>query len=183
MDILASIEGVWQAIWAELTDSSQLMVLGQLCLSMILGGILGLEREIAEKPAGLRTHMLVAAVSTLLICLGGPLLESFQGNQPDLSHLRSDPTRIMDAVVTGISFLGAGVIIRQRRGATEVGGLTTAFSILLVGGVGMCVGLHQYLLAIGVTVLVVFTLRIVAVLEWKWLKGTPQDDGATASSD
>lgn len=148
-------------------DLAQLGVLGQIAFSMALGAVLGVEREIADKPAGLRTHMLVAGASTLLVCLGGAVVESVQG-ELETTTVRSDPLRTMEAVITGISFLGAGSIIRQRSGRA-IGGLTTAASLLLSGGLGMCVALHRYQLALGLTLLVVFTLRAVAYVEWKWL--------------
>ncbi len=81
--------------------------------------------------------------------------------------VRSDPVRIIEAVVTGVSFLGAGTIV-LRRGKRQVEGLTTAASILFTAAVGVCVALSQVVLAIGATVLVLITLRGLGLLEG-WL--------------
>lgn len=135
----------------------QLQVLGYIVLAMVLGGIIGMEREIADKPAGLRTHMLVAGAAALLVSLGDVVIQHVS---IDLGSdlVRSDPIRIIEAVVTGVSFLGAGTIIRHR-GAQQVEGLTTAASILFAAGVGMSVALSQWILATGATILALLTLR------------------------
>lgn len=72
--------------------------------------------------------------------------------------MRSDPVRIVEAVITGVSFLGAGTIIRHRS-KRQIEGITTAASILFTAGVGVCVALSQVVLAVGVTALVLITLR------------------------
>jgi putative Mg2+ transporter-C (MgtC) family protein len=82
--------------------------------------------------------------------------------------LRSDPIRIIEAVITGVSFLGAGTIIRQRSDP-QVEGLTTAASILLAAALGICVALSQLALGVGVTILVLVTLRSANVLK-DWLE-------------
>ena len=138
---------------------SQLQMLGMVAFSILLGGIIGFDRELADKPAGLRTHMLVAASATLLVGLAPTLVTSFSADQ---AILRSDPIRVMEAVVTGVAFLGAGTIIRQKAG---VEGLTTAASLLFVAVVGMAVALSQYVLAIGLTVLNLLVLRGIKLAE------------------
>ena len=84
--------------------------------------------------------------------------------------MRSDPVRIIEAVVTGVSFLGAGTII-LRRGRRQVEGLTTAASILFTAAVGVCVALSQLVLAVGVTLLVLAILRGLGLLEARLGKG------------
>lgn len=133
----------------------QLQVLGELFLAMILGGAIGFERETADKPAGLRTHMVVAGSAALLTGLGRILVLEFDMNE---SLISADPIRIIEAVITGVTFLGAGTIIRQRQGK-EVEGLTTAASLLLVGALGISVALSQFMLSIGATVMMLVTLR------------------------
>ena len=132
-------------------------------MAMILGALIGLDRELAHKPAGLRTHMLVSGSAALLIALGNLTIEFFQ-QQLGIDLLQSDPIRIIAAVITGVSFLGAGTIIRQ---PTEghVEGLTTAASLLFVSAVGMCVALSQWLLAIGATIIVLIILRLIPFIE------------------
>jgi putative Mg2+ transporter-C (MgtC) family protein len=135
-------------------------ILVQVAIAMVLGGLIGLERELADKPAGLRTHMLIAGAAALLVGLGDTMIRRF-GVAGDL--VRSDPTRVIEAVVTAVGFLGAGMIIR--RSDKDVGGLTTAASVLFAAAVGICVALSEYLLAIGVTALDLATLRGVKPLE------------------
>src|SRR5687767_7867318 len=101
----------------------QLEVLAEVALAMLLGGLIGFERELAERPAGLRTHMMVAGAATLLVALGDVFL--LRVTEGSARELHADPIRIVEAVVTGVSFLGAGAIFR-RGGESPVEGLTTA---------------------------------------------------------
>ena len=120
------------------------------------------DREAAERPAGLRTHMLVSGAAALLVSLGSVLATNFD---VELSHavVNPDPTRLIEAVVTGVSFLGAGTIIR-RQPASPVEGLTTAASILFTAAIGICVALSQFVLALGATVLALVILRLVRLV-------------------
>ncbi|RPI85336.1 MAG: MgtC/SapB family protein [Chloroflexi bacterium] len=136
------------------------MLLAKIVLSAILGGIIGFEREVADKPAGLRTHMIVGASATLLVGLGTSIALSF----PDDSLIRSDPIRIIEAIIVGISFLGAGTIFKQRD-EEGVAGLTTAASILFTAGIGIAVALDHYILAGGVTVLGVLITYVLGRIE------------------
>jgi putative Mg2+ transporter-C (MgtC) family protein len=125
-----------------------------------LGGLIGIERELAGKPAGLRTHIFVGAASALLMILGSGIIESFQ--RADSSDvIRSDPLRIVQAIVIGISFLGAGTIVHQ--GGRDVEGLTTAASILLTAGMGIAVAIGRTWLAAEVAV---FALLVLLVIGW-----------------
>ena len=144
-------------------DQIQLQILVYVGLAMLLGAVIGLEREVEDKPAGLRTHMLVAGAAALLVALGDVMIKHFDvvlGSE----LVRSDPTRIIQAVITGVSFLGAGTIIR-RSVSRQVEGLTTAASILFAAAVGICVALLQLVLAVGVTVIVLITLRGVGFVQ------------------
>src|SRR5919106_645443 len=136
--------------------STQLQILGEVGLAILLSGLIGLERELAGKPAGFRTQMLVAGSAALLVGLGEVLLERFNA-AGEGSLIRADPIRIIEAVITGVSFLGAGTIFR--RGGEQVEGLTTAATLLLSGALGICVALRQLLLAIGVTLIALILLR------------------------
>lgn len=135
----------------------QLVLVLHVALAMGLGAVIGYEREVAKRPAGLRTHMLLAAAAALLVGLGDLLVERFS-TEPYGEFLRTDPIRIVEAVVTAVGFLGAGTIFRHR-GRHAVIGLTTAASMLLVASIGIAVGVRQYVLAIGVTVLALVVLR------------------------
>jgi putative Mg2+ transporter-C (MgtC) family protein len=136
---------------------TQFELLGTVALAMGLGTLIGIEREITGRPAGLRTHMLVAGVAALLVGLGDVLIQSFEIQSE--SPLQSDPIRIIEAVITGVSFLGAGTIIRSQA-KDSVQGLTTAASLLVVAAIGICVALSQLILATGVAMLVLLVLRM-----------------------
>lgn len=148
--------------------ANQLQILGEVALAMVLGAFIGTEREIAEKPAGLRAQMLVAGAAALLVGLGDAMLARFAQNAAS-GVLRSDPIRIIEAIVTAVGFLGAGTIIR-RSDTDHVEGLTTAASILFAAAVGICVSLRQFVLAFGVTALALLTLRAVKRLEVRLLR-------------
>lgn len=144
---------------------AQLEIVGSVALSMFLCALIGIEREMADKPAGFRTHMLVGGAAALLVSLSSIILSTFPVNS---TLLQSDPIRVLEAIIAGVSFLGAGTIFRRSgkegdTGATE--GLTTAASLLFVAGIGVSVALAQYLLAISVTLLALLVLRGVGWLE------------------
>ncbi|GJL48926.1 MgtC/SapB family protein [Candidatus Nitrospira salsa] len=146
-------------------DWIQIHILGQLMIAMVLGGLIGLDRELADRPAGLRTHILVAGASALFVSMGDILVVHFDSS---VSHdiLRTDPIRLIEAVITGISFLGAGTIIRGSSDG-KIHGLTTAASILVAAGIGVSVAIDQFILAIGMTMLVLFILRGLHLVEIK----------------
>ena len=143
---------------------AQLWLLSKVALALLLGGIIGYEREIAEKPAGFRTHMLVAGASALLVGMTDALLAHI--NTQTGVTLSADPIRIVESVITGISFLGAGTILRRREAGT-VKGLTTAAGLLFSSAIGMVTALQQFALAIGGTLLAVFVLRGMAIFVGK----------------
>jgi putative Mg2+ transporter-C (MgtC) family protein len=141
--------------------SNELKSLGLLVIAMILGGAIGFERELAEKPAGMRTHMLMAGATALLVMVGHALVQSFAKFD---GLARADEMGIIAATVTGVSFLGAGTIIRQGS-QTPVEGLTTAASLLFTAVIGICVSVGEMILAVGATLLALLTLRAVHVIE------------------
>jgi putative Mg2+ transporter-C (MgtC) family protein len=132
--------------------------------AIFLGGLMGLEREIAAKPAGLRTHMLVAGSAALLIVLGDIMIRHYANLPAFEGSIRADPIRIMEAIITGISFLGAGTIIFKSRDQS-IEGLTTAASILFVAAIGITVALQQYLLATILTVVAIVILVVLGYIE------------------
>lgn len=136
--------------------SGQLSILLHVLLAMGLGGVIGAEREMADKPAGLRTHMLVTGAATLLVSLGNAII--VQTDAMATSNITSDPLRLLEAIIAGISFLGAGTIFRRDH-SSSIEGLTTAASILFAAAVGISVAIQHYILAIGATGLVVLVTR------------------------
>ena len=141
-------------------------------VALVLSGVLGWERETAGKSAGVRTHMLVGLASALFVVLGDLFVVRFADHG---EKMRFDPIRIIEAVVSAIGFLGAGTIFVSK-GRDRVRGLTTAASILVTAGVGMTVGLGNYVLALGVTVLVLGVLHGMPFLKEKDARGSEQEN-------
>lgn len=153
----------------------QLHGLLDLALACALGAIIGVEREVSNKPAGLRTHVLAAAAVALFVIVGQHLAATANEN------LQPDPVRILEAIATGISFLGAGTIIfRKSEGVVE--GLTTATSLLLCAAIAMTAALELYVLAIGVTLFALVVLRGLRAVEAKLPREKPAQ-GVNANVD
>ncbi len=135
-----------------------LNVLAKLLLSGSLGGIIGLERELSRKPAGLRTNILLAMGTTgfALLSLAVPV-KGF------------DPSRIAAQIIAGVGFIGAGVIIRTR---ASVHGVTTAATIWAVTAVGMAVGFSRYYLAVSLTALAFLVLAALRSVEARMVRKT-----------
>ncbi|MBS4008975.1 MAG: MgtC/SapB family protein [Clostridium sp.] len=142
---------------AELSNGELLL---RLILAGILGGAVGFERERHNRPAGLRTH--------ILVCLGSALvmIVSVVGFSGALGP-RGDQARIAAQVVSGIGFLGAGTIMRQ---GSSVRGLTTAASLWVVAAVGLATGIGLYLAAISTTALILISLFSLARIEERMAK-------------
>lgn len=138
--------------------NAEVITLGKVLLAMILGSVIGIERTLAEKPAGLRTYMLVGGASALLTFLGEVIIRTYISELPN-ANVIADPVRVIQAIIVGISFLGAGTIFRHREDE-QVEGLTTAAGILFTAGVGAAVALDRYILAIGGTVLILLVLLV-----------------------
>ena len=125
----------------------------RLALAAGLGGAIGLERELREREAGLRTHMLVSVGAALFTLVSAYAWRDFHFS--NRAGVVFDPTRIAAQVVTGIGFLGAGAIIRQ---GVSVRGLTTAATLWVVAAIGLASGAGYYSAAVVATVLVLFSL-------------------------
>lgn len=123
----------------------------RLILSLVLSGVIGIEREQQGRPAGFRTHILVGLGSTLIM-----IVSAYGFLALDLEAIQGyDPARVAAQVVSGIGFLGAGTIMRE--GAT-IRGLTTAASLWTVAGIGLAIGAGLYYASILVSLLVIGTL-------------------------
>ena len=132
----------------------------QVAIAAALGGLLGIERELSDQPAGLRTHILVALGAALFTLAGAYGLGSFASSES--GRLAGDPTRVAAQVVTGIGFLGAGAIIRR---GVNVRGLTTAASLWVTAAIGTAVGLDYVEGAIVVTVAALIALYVLNLLK------------------
>lgn len=164
--------GVGQEIWAtivsEFSDipdvSTMTRITLRLALAAILGGILGYERETKARNAGVRTHMLVAVGAALFVI--GPLQSEMP--MPDMS-------RVLQGIIQGIGFLGAGAIIVRAR-QQKVQGLTTAANIWATAGIGVLAGLGLDATAVLSTAIVLIILAVIP-----WIK--PLGDGLDADRD
>ena len=119
-------------------------ILIRLVFATLAGGLIGLEREVVHKPAGVRTHMLVCLGSALFVLIG-------------LEALPHESARIIAGIATGIGFLGAGTILKAK---SEVHGLTTAASIWAVSAVGLAIGIGYYLMTLISVVLILVVLHL-----------------------
>lgn len=149
VELSQSIIPVWELVF-------------RLALASMLGMAIGWEREAQDKSAGVRTHMLVGLGSCgFLLIVMTLTFSTFVTNSNDVGI---DPSRVIQGVIGGIGFLGAGAIIHG--GSDEVRGLTTGAGIWLVGGVGLATGAGAYIIAITMTLLSVFIIVVCG----RWLK-------------
>jgi putative Mg2+ transporter-C (MgtC) family protein len=130
--------------WSALVEQLRLELFVQLFLAVILGGAVGLERELKGKPAGLRTTMLITIGATLFTVLSYRMGEGV-----------GDPGRIAAQILTGVGFIGAGTILHMRGAVT---GLTSAATIWVVAAIGMAIGAQAYIEALVATLVVMLVL-------------------------
>lgn len=136
----------------------------KLTLAALLGGVVGIERENKQRPAGFRTHILVCVGSALVMVTSEYIFQHYQGKTT------LDPARLGAQVISGIGFLGAGTIIRE---GMSVKGLTTAASLWAVACIGLAAGIGFYAGAVYGTVLIYLTLFLLRKLEGSLRKKVP----------
>ncbi len=139
-------------------DQQTVLVVGRLLCATLAGGTIGLERTVHGRAAGFRTHALVCTASALLL-----QLTIYQLNLLPMvprEAIRLDPLRMAQGIMTGIGFLGAGVIMRE---GLTIRGLTTAASLWITAAIGIVIGMGFYLPAVAATLLV---LGILAIFRW-----------------
>ncbi|MCL2830111.1 MAG: MgtC/SapB family protein [Betaproteobacteria bacterium] len=139
-------------------DSDLSIISMHLLGALAAGGIIGMERSIHARPAGFRTHTLVCLASSLLMLVTLYQWKWLPGVPMDT--IRTDPTRMAQGIMTGIGFLGAGVIFKE---GLSIRGLTTAASIWITAAIGILMGIGFYLPAILATVL---TLGVLSAFRW-----------------
>ncbi len=132
----------------------------KLVLAVALGGLIGMERETSQKPAGFRTNILICVASAMMMVLAQLL---FGGENGDTNEI----ARIAAAVITGVGFIGAGTILHARGSVT---GLTSAATIWAVAGLGLVIGAGYYVIAIIFSLLVILTL-----LFFRHIEGLPKE--------
>ncbi len=143
-------------------DTDYAVTVAHLAAAMIAGGIIGLERSYHGRPAGFRTHTLVCLASSLLMLLTIYQWKWLPGMPVDT--VRMDPTRMAQGIMTGIGFLGAGVIFKE---GLSVRGLTTAASIWITAAIGILLGVGFYFPAVLATALTLGTLSLFRWIETK----------------
>ena len=148
----------WLTSW---WSSYEAMNLFRLLFASFLSGLIGLEREVHGRAAGFRTHLLVGVATCLIMIVSEYFFRNY-GSLSSNTTVRVDPARIAASVMTGIGFLGAGVIIKSGR---VVRGLTTAACLWMVAGVGMAAGTGLYVPAVIVTIVALFNLLLLKQIE------------------
>jgi len=133
------------------------IIILRLFLATICGAIVGLEREISDKAAGLRTHILVCIGSCMFGLLGLELTASYPG---------ADILRLAQGLLIGVGFLGAGVIMRE---GASIRGLTTAAGIWVMGAIGLAIGVGSYYIAFAGTIFCLITVTLFGKMEG-WVK-------------
>jgi putative Mg2+ transporter-C (MgtC) family protein len=133
--------------------------LGNAALVVLLSGLIGYEREARRRPAGLRTHILVGLAAWLLVEVGISVADGYA-----TTH-NSDPIRIVQAVVYGVSFIGAGTIFTAGRDKNRIVGLTTAATLLATTAIAVAVGFRERFLACAITALILIVLVALGALE------------------
>ncbi|MFW6224658.1 MAG: MgtC/SapB family protein [Bacteroidota bacterium] len=136
-------------------------ILLHVIIAAVLSGIVGFEREKSHKPAGIKTNMMVGGAVALLVLLGEIIVFKYS-NAGLTNFIQTDPTRIIQAIIVGVSFIGAGTVLQNKR-EQEIRYLTTAATFLFSTGIGIAVALQQYILAGGVTI---FTVIINIFIGW-----------------
>lgn len=146
--------------------AAQWPIILDIVIAMVLGGAIGMERELKKKPAGFRTNMIIAGAATLVVEVGR-ISVTYYGVALEAGVMRADPTRILHAVIVGVGFIGAGTIIKSKEGE-EVHYLTTAATIWMSAAIGIAVALQLYLLAVSVTVILLAINSLFDKFE-KWI--------------
>jgi putative Mg2+ transporter-C (MgtC) family protein len=163
---------VWEELAAGFPETEAMArITVRLIVAMIFGAVIGIQRERAGKPAGLRTHMLVALGAAVFVIASGEF-----GMNPD------SISRVIQGLVTGIGFLGAGAILKlYDKRAVE--GLTTAAGIWMTAALGVAVGLGRFGLALVATLLAWMTLSLVRQMEHILNRGARKSEDDTISSE
>ncbi len=159
---------MWDAIVAQFVPPETdlpLAVSGlRLLVAGLLAGLVGIEREIHAKPAGLRTHILVALAACLFTLVAFDAVAAAGAGNAEV--IRSDPIRVIQAVTAGMAFLAAGAIIHS---GGSVHGLTTGASLWMVGGIGMSSGTGRLSLAVLVTAMTLVVLLLLRMVD-AWME-------------
>lgn len=164
----------WQDIWNNYIDLEPgiAQIALRLACAMLVGTLIGLEREFTHRPAGLRTHILVALGACVASVMGEMIFCHFTAN--------ADPARLSAQVITGVGFLGAGTIMKE---GVNVKGLTTAASVWAVACLGIAAGFGYYALTILGMVFILFTLTLVEALQHRFIHSGGSEESYTLETE
>lgn len=167
---MSGLEDLFVALGGHHTVLPPLETVLRVLMAVVVGSLIGLDRELRNKPAGLRTHILISLAAALFTLITFELHEQFTGEDGTKT---ADPVRIIEAVTAGVAFLAAGAII-QSRGSVQ--GLTTGANMWLAGALGVACGAGYYFLATVGTVFALIVLVVLAKIEAR-LTDKPPEDG------
>lgn len=137
----------------------QLWILLDILITCILTLFIGIEREDADKPAGVRTNMIVGGASCVFVSVMPYLIQFIEGSN-FFDKVNPDPIRVLQAIVVGIGFIGAGTIMKPDD-ESRVKGITTAATLLFSSAIGITVAVQLYVVAVGITILLLVINRVV----------------------
>lgn len=167
---MSGVEDVYVTLGGHHTVLPWLEAVLRVLFAVVVGSLIGLDRELRNKPAGLRTHILISLAAALFTLITYELHEQFAGEGGTRT---ADPVRIIEAVTAGVAFLAAGAIIQSRGG---VHGLTTGANMWLAGALGVACGAGYYFIATVGTVFALIVLVVLAKLERRLESRSPDDD-------
>lgn len=168
---MSGVEDLFIALGGHHTVLPPLEAILRVFMAVLVGSLIGLDRELRNKPAGLRTHILISLAAALFTLITFELHEQFTGEDGTKT---ADPVRIIEAVTAGVAFLAAGAIIQSRG---NVHGLTTGANMWLAGALGVACGAGYYFLATIGTVFALIALVVLAKLERMFASKSQDDDG------
>jgi putative Mg2+ transporter-C (MgtC) family protein len=166
---VAELNKLFAIDWATGTDVTIQEAVVRLVLAVALSAVVGLDRELRQKPLGLRTNMMVALGAAACSLMALHLVDLLRGSP---AIVQIDPVRVMEAVVGAIGFLGAAAIIQGR---FEIVGATTGASIWVVGALGMACGFGFYALAVTMSVVGLVVLTVLGLITGRLAKGRATD--------
>ena len=170
-----TLEAIFEALGGHRTAVPPLHAVTRTLMAVVVGCLIGLDRELRNKPAGMRTHILISLAAALFTLITFELHEQFTGG--DEGTRTADPVRIIEAVTAGVAFLAAGAIIQSRG---NVHGLTTGANMWLAGALGVACGAGYYVFAVIGTVFALVVLVALGKLEAR-LTNKPRVDDPPAS--
>lgn len=169
---MREVEDLFQALGGHHTVLPWLETVLRIFMAVIVGTLVGLDRELRNKPAGVRTHILISLAAALFTLITFELHIQVAGEG---GNRTADPVRIIEAVTAGVAFLAAGAIIQSRG---NVQGLTTGANMWLAGALGVACGAGYYFLAVVGTVFALIVLVVLGKLEQRLTNKPPDDNVA-----